>query len=141
VDRGSAPPFFKELAQRRIDHLRRATGQPLWPDSPFRVQRVRLLFSVTREGSPRDHKLVEEMAELRETLRASLRTANLPAFALDAEGLIRFLWPILNPECAVSRSALCPRQIDQGTSHRLRSARARKAERTPLGHTARKNRR
>ncbi len=116
VDRGSSPPFFEELAQRRIDHLRRATGQPVWLDSPLMVKRIRLLFSVTRAGTPRDHKLIEEMSELRETLRASLRTANLPACALDAEGLVRFLWPILNPECMFTHTPFPDLRYDPGKS-------------------------
>ena len=45
-----------------------------------------------------DKVLVENLNELRETLRVSLCVASLPAFSMGADELINFLWPVLNPE-------------------------------------------
>lgn len=98
VDNGKTTPFFQDLAKRRIEYIYQTKGKPLWPNDNYLVKNIRLLFSITKAGSSHDTKLVEEMYELRETVRASLRTASLPAFPLDADGLINFLWPILNPE-------------------------------------------
>ena len=99
VDNGRTAPFFQDLAKRRIEYIKKSKGKSLWANENYMVKNIRLVFSVTKEGSYADSKLVQDMAELRETVRASLRTASLPAFPLDAEGLIKFLWPILNPEC------------------------------------------
>lgn len=98
VDRGETSSFFLDLAERRINYIRRTSGRPLFPNENFMIKNIRLMISVTKAGSHTDSKLVEEMTELRETIRASLRTANLPAYTMNADGLIDFLWPILNPE-------------------------------------------
>lgn len=114
VDNGRTTPLFQELAKRRVDFIYKHKGRPLWPNDNFMVKNIRLLFSVTKAGSHRDSKLVEEMYELRETLRASLRTANLPAFPLNADGLISFLWPILNPEVMFAREPFPELRYDDG---------------------------
>lgn len=106
VDKGIATPFFVELAQRRIDHVRKKVGQPMFPNDNFMVKNIRLIFSITKAGKISDTRLAHDMHELRDTLSASLRTANLPCFPFDAEGLIRFVWPILNPECMFSKENL-----------------------------------
>lgn len=49
-------------------------------------------------------------------MRASLRTASLPSFALDADGLINFLWPILNPESMFSKEPFPELRYDDGKS-------------------------
>ena len=116
VDRGETTPFFLELADRRINYLRRATGRPLFPNNNFMVKNIRLVISITKAGSYKDTKLVEEMSELREIIRASLNTANLPAFTLDANGLIDFLWPILNPEVMFNGETFPKLNYDEGKS-------------------------
>lgn len=97
VDRGQATPFFQDLAQRRVDYVGQSAGRPLFANDPFVVKRLRLLFSVTKAGTVHDKALVNQLQEVRETLRASLRTAGLAATGLDAEGLINYLRPILDP--------------------------------------------
>lgn len=114
VDNGRTTPFFQELAARRVDHVRKTKGKPLWPNDNYVVKNIRLLFSITKTGSFRDSKLIEELYELRETVRASLRTASLPAFPLDADGLIGFLWPILNPESMFSQEQFPELRYDDG---------------------------
>ncbi len=104
VDKGITTPFFSELAQRRINYIRKGKGNPLWTHDNYMVKDVRLLFSITKTGSFHDAKLIEELNELQETVRASLRAAGLPSFTLDAKGLINFLWPILNPGAMFSAS-------------------------------------
>ena len=116
VDNGKTTPFFQELAKRRVEYIYKAKGKPLWPNDNYVVKNIRLLFSITKAGSFRDAKLVEEMYELRETVRASLRTASLPSFPLDADGLISFLWPILNPESMFSKEPFPDLRYDDGKS-------------------------
>lgn len=116
VDNGKTTPFFVELANRRKDYIYKVKGRPLWPNDNYMVKNIRLLFSITKEGSNRDTKLVEELYELRETLRATLRTAGLPSFQLNADGLINFLWPILNPETMFSSEYSQELRYDDGKS-------------------------
>lgn len=116
VDNGHTTPFFQELARRRVEYIYRKKGTTLWPNDNYAVRNVRLLISITRSGSHRDSKLLEEMGELRETLRASLRTASLPAFPMNADGLINFLWPILNPECMFDPAPCPDLRYDDGKS-------------------------
>ena len=97
VDRGMTTPFFEDLAKRRVEFLNKKSGQPLFANESYVIKNIRLLFSITKAGSVRDSALVDQMAELRETLRASLRTASLMAFPFDADALVNYLAPILNP--------------------------------------------
>lgn len=129
VDRGKTPPLFLELAKRRVNYIKRNTGRPLFSGDNFTVKNMRLLFSVTQTGSHENSKLIEEMTDLRETLHASLRTAHLPAFSLDADGLINFLWPILNPESMFNGEPSSTLHYDEGKSI--------KEQVTAFGHHAR----
>lgn len=116
VDKGVTTPFFVELAQRRIDHVRKKVGIPMFQNDNFMVKNIRLIFSITKAGNISDTRLTHDMHELRDTLRSSLRTSSLPSFAFDAEGLIRFLWPILNPHCMFSKDKLPELRYDPAKS-------------------------
>ncbi len=116
VDKGLTTPFFQELAQRRIDHIRKEAGRPLFPNDNYVVKNIRLIFSITKAGKISDMRLANDMYELRETLRSSLRVASLPSFAFDAEALIRFLWPILNPHYMFSAENLPELRYDPARS-------------------------
>ncbi|KVV25065.1 conjugal transfer protein TraC [Burkholderia cepacia] len=116
VENNRTTPFFQDLAKKRVDFVRKSKGKPVWPNDNFMVKNIRLLFSVTKSGSHTDSKLIEEMYEMRETLRASLRTASLPAFAIDPDGLINFLWPILNPESMFDTAPEPDLRYDDGKS-------------------------
>lgn len=114
VERELTTPFFQDLARRRVDFINKTRGKSLWPSENYVVKNIRLVFSVTKSGSVNDSALVESMYELRETLKASLRAASLPAFTMDAEGLINFLWPILNPETMFSKAGVPELSYDDG---------------------------
>ena len=116
VETGKTTPFFEELVKRRVEFIHKHKGEPLWPSDNYMVKDIRLLFSITKTGSFRDAKLVDELYELRETVRAALRTASLPAFSLDANGLINFLWPILNPDSMFSPEPCPELHYDDGKS-------------------------
>ena len=116
ADKGQTLPFFVDLAQRRVSYLERNKGGPLWPTDNFVIKQTRLVISVTRSVSGTDRKRVQEMTQLRDTVHATLKTANLPAFPLDADGLIDFLWPILNPETLFSKGVAEDHPYDSGKS-------------------------
>jgi len=129
VDNARTSDFFVELAKRRIDYVSKGAGRPLFPSNNFMVKDMRLLFSVTRGGSHKDKKLVRDMAELRETLRAQLKTANLPAMHFDAQALKTFLRPILDPALMFNGGSVPDMTYDEGRSI--------KDQVTPFGHHVR----
>lgn len=129
VDNNRTSEFFVELAKRRIEYISKGTGRPLFPNTNFMVKDMRLLFSVTRGGSYKDKRLVQEMSELRETLRAQLKTAALPSINFDAQSLKSFLRPILDPELMFRGGEFPDMSYDDG--------RAIKDQVTPFGHHVR----
>ncbi len=129
VDNARTPDFFLELAQRRVDYIKRAHGSPLFAASNFMVKGTRLVFSVTRSGSHEDGKLCEEMWNLCEMLRAQLKTSSLPAFSVDASALIGFVRPILDPSLMFTGAPLPAVDYDPGKSI--------KDQVTPFGHQVR----
>lgn len=116
VDNSKTSPFFVELAERRVEYIRKAVGQSLWAGDNYTIKNIRLVFSVTRDGSFTDSQLIEELFDLRETLNTTLRTAALPAFAMNAEHLIDFVGPLLNPEGMYITGAFDGPQYDPGKS-------------------------
>ncbi|MGN4195424.1 TraC family protein, partial [Burkholderia gladioli] len=56
-------------------------------------------------GSSDDAKLCEEFQNLREVVTAVLRSASLASRTAEPNDLIRFLWPILNPEALFGKGA------------------------------------
>jgi len=129
VDNGRTSDFFADLAQRRVDYVKAAKGRPLFPANNYMVKTIRLVFSVTKTGSHKDRKLCQEMWELKETLRAQLKTASLPAFKFEAQDLIRFLRPILDPKLMFSSEPFPNIGYDDGRSI--------KDQVTPFGHHVR----
>lgn len=116
VDHNKTTPFFLDLAKRRVEHVLKDKGQPLWPSSNYVIKTISLFFSVTRTASPTNKTAVVDMEELQDILLASLRTSGLPAFPVNAQGLINFLWPILNPEAMFNRSVIHAPLYDTGKS-------------------------
>lgn len=129
VDNGLTDPFFAEQARRRLAYVSRAKGHPLFPASNYMVKQMRLIFSITKTGSYKDKKLCQDLTELRETLRAQLKTSSLPAFSFDAEALVRFLRPILDPKLMFTSEPLPEIGYDEGKSI--------KDQVTPFGHHVR----
>jgi conjugal transfer ATP-binding protein TraC len=129
VERGLTTPFFQELARKRLEFVSKSRGKPLWPNENYVIKNIRLVFSVTRAGSFDDKVLVENLNELRETLRVSLRAASLPAFSMGADELINFLWPVLNPESMFTGGEFPLLHYDDGRSI--------KSQLTAFGHHAR----
>lgn len=128
VDNHRTPEFFLELAKRRIDYLRRGTGKGLFPDDNFMIRNFRLLFSITKTGTKDDGKLVSEMVDLRASLRSTLNTAHLPSIDVDAEALINFLRPILDPRMMFKDGGYGWQTYDDGKSI--------KKQITPFGNVA-----
>lgn len=129
VDQGASDPFFIDLAKRRAEYAQKNKGQPLFPHDNFSIKRTRLVLSLTRQGIPDDKKLVSKMVALSEMMKATLHSASFASMSLDATGLIKFLWPILNPESMFSTERIHDIEYDDG--------RSLKDQVTELGHYAR----
>lgn len=129
LDKGHDTAFFKELAERRVKFIRKNIGQPMFKNDNYVIKNIRLLFSITKSGSMHDSRLVSDMHELRDTLQATLRTCSLPCFPFDAQDMIRFIWPILNPACMFEASAMPELIYDPSVSI--------KNQVTPFGHHVR----
>lgn len=108
----SGSPVYAYLAQARVAHYRQTLGRSMWPDENFTVSHYRLVLSVSRRGSASDARLVERLADARDRVRTVLKTAWLPATPLDAQGLIDFLWPIVNPDTMYARVPITPPVYD-----------------------------
>lgn len=131
VDNKRTDPFFVDLAKRRVGHINRAKGRPLFAGSNYVIKTNRLLFSVTKTGSHHDVKLCQDLYELRETLKAQLRTSHLPAQQLEPADLIRFLQPLFDPKLMFSQDPPPEVGYDDGKSL--------KDQMTPFGSHVRVN--
>lgn len=112
ADKGETSPFFQELARKRVAHIQRRVGRPMFEGDNFVVKQTRLVFSVTKSGKYSDLELVRQMSDVRDAVQSTLRTAGLPSQAMDAGDLIRFIWPILNPECMFRNDPLPELEYD-----------------------------
>lgn len=128
VGRGESTDFFIDLAMRRAESAQKKRGQPLFEHDNFSIKRPRLVMSITRKGNNEDKKAVDKMVELSETTKAVLRSASFAAQSLDAAGLIKFVWPILNPQCMFNNERVHRIEYDDGKSL--------KDQMTGLGHFA-----
>ena len=129
VDNGRTDEFFLDLAKRRVSHVQKSRGRPLFPNTNYMVKKIHLVFSITRTGSSSDVKLCEEMWEMRETLRSQLMTSNLPAVQMDAAALIKFVRPLLDPQVMFDTETFPMIGYDEGKSI--------KDQVTPFGHHVR----
>ncbi|UVS88468.1 type IV secretion system protein TraC [Burkholderia glumae] len=127
---GEAPPFYLEQAERRAAALRANQGRPLFHGQNYSITDKRLMLSVVRKGSADDAKVREEMQNLREVVGATLRSASLASRTATPDDLIRFLWPILNPEYLFGNGA---EVVDQ----QYDSDRPIRDQLVPFGHHAR----
>ncbi|MFY4698873.1 type IV secretion system protein TraC [Burkholderia glumae] len=106
VQAGRVPQFYLDQAERRAEFLREKLGKPLFPGQNYSITDKKLLLSIVRKGSHTDVKLIEEMTDLREVVTATLSSANLASRTTKPDDLLRFLWPILNPEYFFSGESL-----------------------------------
>ncbi|QJW82491.1 type IV secretion system protein TraC [Burkholderia glumae] len=127
---GEAPPFYLEQAERRAAALRANQGRPLFHGQNYSITDKRLMLSVVRKGSADDAKVREEMQNLREVVGATLRSASLASRTATPDDLIRFLWPILNPEYLFGNGA---EVVDQ----QYDADRPIRDQLVPFGHHAR----
>ncbi|WP_186239612.1 type IV secretion system protein TraC [Burkholderia gladioli] len=102
---GRVPQFYLEQAKRRVASIRSKLGKPLFPGQNYTITDKRLMLSIVRKGSSDDAKLCEEFQNLREVVTAVLRSASLASRTAEPNDLIRFLWPILNPEALFGKGA------------------------------------
>jgi conjugal transfer ATP-binding protein TraC len=127
IESGQGSQFFVDAAKRRMSYLRRSTGKNLFHNDNFSIRNIRLVLSVTRgsKGTSKsssyaddNKRLFRNMAELKSSLKATLGTAHLPSRVMNAEDLINFLWPILNPDYMFKSEPMDRIVYDDGKSIR-----------------------
>lgn len=125
---GIGSPFFIDLAKRRIEYAQKNKGQPLFEHNNFSIKRTRLVMSLTKQGDSSDKKMVKKILELSESMKATLQSASFACRGLDADGLLKFVWPILNPQYMFNTNQVHDIEYDDGRSI--------KDQVTVLGHYA-----
>lgn len=90
--------LFRRLARQRVNHLLRGTQQSLTSGFHYTLRDFRLLLSVTVSGSAQDMSRREALLALRDSMRATLRSALLPSRVCDAADLINWCALFTNPD-------------------------------------------
>ncbi|MBS2132341.1 type IV secretion system protein TraC (plasmid) [Burkholderia thailandensis] len=129
VSDGQAPSFYLAQAQRRAEFLRSKLGAPLFAGRNYSITDKKLVFSIVRQGSHTDVKLVDEMHNLQDVISATLRSANLASRIMGPDDLLRYLWPILNPEVMFNGESFAHLEYDD--------TRAIRDQLTAFGHHSR----
>jgi conjugal transfer ATP-binding protein TraC len=88
---------YRTMARRRYAHLRRGASQPLARDVAFLVRDFQVFISVTLPGSIKDLGQIDQLLEIRDSMRSTLVAANFPAVVVDVERLIGLVAEWLNP--------------------------------------------
>jgi len=82
--------LFRSLARRRFKHLTDGTQRSLTDGFHYTIRDFRLMLSVTLEGDANDPGRREELAQLRNGIATTLRSASLPNRVCDAADLINW---------------------------------------------------
>ena len=105
-DKDESPEIGLEIARRRVRHVLKTKGRPVFKNSFYVIKKPTLILSITKLGSYTDSRLVKQMQDLAEMLGASLKSAGMPSIMMNANALLRFLWPIFNPETMFSKDPI-----------------------------------
>ena len=116
ADRNAIDPLLLELCKKRVEFFKRSKGRGLFLNDNFSIRDFRLVLSVTREANRDNPRDVSDMADLRDTLRATLNSAQLPAFSMDAEGFVNFMAPLTDPRIMFDRETRDHFPYDSGKS-------------------------
>jgi conjugal transfer ATP-binding protein TraC len=97
--------LFRSLARRRFKHLTDGTQRSLTDGFHYTIRDFRLMLSVTLEGDANDAGRREELAQLRNGIATTLRSASLPNRVCDAADLINWCSLFTNPDRITSTHA------------------------------------
>ena len=90
--------LFRRLARQRVNHLLRGTQESLTGGFHYTLRDFRLMLSVTVPGNAQDLSRRETLLALRDSMRATLRSALLPSRVCDAADLINWCALFTNPD-------------------------------------------
>jgi conjugal transfer ATP-binding protein TraC len=111
---GNIDSFGIELAEKRIDHIMKNVGQPLYGlRSNYSIKKPTLVISVTRDGDMNNQNEIEIMSRLKHSMLSALRQAELAAFHMDVDALITHLTIILDPQTLFNRDPLFVNEYDE----------------------------
>lgn len=99
LDKVGGMELFTQLAKQKSKHINKTRGRPMWLGSNYSIKKSTLILSISTSAEFKNRARVEELLSLRESLTSNLKSAYFYSETLKPEGLIRFLWMLLNPEC------------------------------------------
>lgn len=99
LDKVGGIELFTQLAKQKSKYINKTRGCPMWLGSNYSIKKSTLILSISTKADFKNRAKIEEILNLRESLTSNLRSAYFYSEPLRPEGLIRFIWMILNPEC------------------------------------------
>ena len=90
--------LFRRLARQRVTHLLHGTQHSMTTGFHYTLRDFRLMLSVALPGEAEDMSRRETLLSLRDSMRATLRSALLPSKVCDAADLINWCALFTNPD-------------------------------------------
>ena len=89
--------LHRVLARRRVSHYLAGATHSLLPSASYLLRHFRLVLSVSLPGHAEDLTRLDELALLRESLRATLHPAGFPNRIWNASDLVNWTSALLDP--------------------------------------------
>jgi conjugal transfer ATP-binding protein TraC len=97
--------IFRVLARRRIAHYLKGIGDSLFPHQTYLLRDYRCVISMTLPLDPGIPADIEEAIRIRESARATLRSAHLPGSDWHPDDLLNFVADFFDHERLFGRAA------------------------------------
>jgi conjugal transfer ATP-binding protein TraC len=94
--------IYRQMARRRFEFLKDKSRNSMFNDETFFIRDFRLYVSVVFSGKPSEAEERSAISKRKEVI-GTLKSANMEAIVLNAQGLINFLDVVLNPKSEVKR--------------------------------------
>lgn len=111
-DTANAPDAVKavtsDLIAAKIEHIRRGTRGPVFRNEPYTLRNLRAMVTITRPESLQSPGALTRLQSIRDATQHAFRAAEFVVTEVDPQGLIDFLYPILNPHRALQKTELAP---------------------------------
>lgn len=99
--------IYRQLARRRVAHLRKGMKESLFPSKDYTIKNFRLIISVTFPGEATEDALRRAKKACAATASV-LTTANMPAEPMGRTAFINLIYELLNPDTEEFRASRRP---------------------------------